>query len=153
METLMDGRLKISGDYDHSIHSNPDAVAWAKFYKEINPDADESLMLGWFANAMMAMHDHIYSTKKVLDKDIDYPFTQGVLTGIDSTPDVYYPIRILEAYRENCNCKWVDTSDENGTANFLIIKMNKACDERALILDRVISVLKEYYLPEQKGDR
>ena len=52
-------------DYDHSIHSNPDAQAWAKFFMETKAecdweidDIDESLMIGWFANAMMAMHDH-----------------------------------------------------------------------------------------------
>jgi len=46
-------------DYDMSIHTNPDAAVWAKFFKEKFPDSDEDLMLGWFANAMMAMHDHI----------------------------------------------------------------------------------------------
>jgi hypothetical protein len=53
-------------DYDMSIHTNPDAAAWAKFYTETkaasadpgNFDNEEN-MLGWFANAMMAMHDHI----------------------------------------------------------------------------------------------
>jgi hypothetical protein len=53
-------------DYDMSIHQNPDARAWAKFYMECkanSPDPssfdDEDNMIGWFANAMMAMHDHI----------------------------------------------------------------------------------------------
>lgn len=56
-------------DYDMSIHTNPDARAWAKFYIETkagfeadNPGVrydDEAMMIGWFANAMMAMHDHI----------------------------------------------------------------------------------------------
>jgi hypothetical protein len=51
-------------DYDMSIHTNPDARAWAQFYcktiKE-NPNIviDESYMIAWFANAMMAMHDHL----------------------------------------------------------------------------------------------
>lgn len=56
-------------DYDHSIHSNPDAQAWAQFFcktaKELihkGHDPQEMLMdcpwmLGWFSNAMMAMHD------------------------------------------------------------------------------------------------
>ena len=51
-------------DYDMKIHSNPDAQAWAKFFIQTKEkaswqieDIDESLMLGWFANAMMAMHD------------------------------------------------------------------------------------------------
>lgn len=56
-------------DYDMNIHTNPDAQAWAKFYTEsrdkyyrANPlgqfDSEDN-MLGWFANAMMAMHDHL----------------------------------------------------------------------------------------------
>lgn len=48
-------------DYDKSIHTNPDAQAWAQFFREKNPDCNVSddIMFGWFANAMMAMHDHI----------------------------------------------------------------------------------------------
>ncbi len=64
------------GDYDMSIHTNPDARAWAKFYIQCrddfaskNPGAqfdDEENMFGWFANAMMAMHDHIKGAPVVL---------------------------------------------------------------------------------------
>lgn len=56
----------MDNNYDKSIHSNPDAKAWAKFFietisknKEI--EIDEDYMLGWFANSMMAMHDHIHN--------------------------------------------------------------------------------------------
>lgn len=45
--------------YDMSIHQNPDAAVWAKFFCEKHPEADEGDMIGWFANAMMAMHDHL----------------------------------------------------------------------------------------------
>jgi hypothetical protein len=47
--------------YDLSIHQNPDAQAWAKFFVKTFPDTphDEETMCGWFANAMMAMHDHV----------------------------------------------------------------------------------------------
>lgn len=50
-------------DYDQNIHSNPDAKAWADFFMETFPNcgADHGIMLGWFANAMMAMHDHLLS--------------------------------------------------------------------------------------------
>ena len=50
--------------YDMSIHSNPSALAWTKFFRECRPECnlDDETMLGWFANAMMAMHDHIYQT-------------------------------------------------------------------------------------------
>lgn len=48
-------------DYDMSIHTNPDASAWVKFFRDCNPDCNvpDDLMLTWFANAMMAMHDHM----------------------------------------------------------------------------------------------
>ena len=58
-------------DYDLSIHHNPDASAWAKFFMETkerveSTQTDEFVtqdnMLGWFANAMMAMHDSQWST-------------------------------------------------------------------------------------------
>jgi hypothetical protein len=47
--------------YDMSIHTNPDARAWVKFFRERNPECNvsDSVMLGWFSNAMMAMHDHL----------------------------------------------------------------------------------------------
>jgi len=50
-------------DYDREIHSNPDAQAWADFFVATFPklESKRDLMLAWFANAMMAMHDHIKS--------------------------------------------------------------------------------------------
>jgi hypothetical protein len=50
-------------DYDRSIHNNPDAQAWAKFFIETTKDIDrevfgiEGYMTAWFSDAMMAMHD------------------------------------------------------------------------------------------------
>jgi hypothetical protein len=48
-------------DWFSSIHRNPDAKAWADFFVAVFPgQADKhELMIGWFANAMMAMHDHL----------------------------------------------------------------------------------------------
>ena len=61
-------------DYDMSIHTNPDAMAWAKLFirktENMDRDAfrDEGYMVGWFANALMAMHDHLTGQKiTVLD--------------------------------------------------------------------------------------
>lgn len=62
-------------EYDMSIHTNPDAMAWAKFFVETTKDMprkelqDEGYMVGWFANAMMAMHDHIKGTCPVVLPD------------------------------------------------------------------------------------
>ena len=54
-------------DYDKSIHSNPDARAWDKFFLAMFPNcgADEGLMTSWFANAMMAQHNHYIRTRPV----------------------------------------------------------------------------------------
>ena len=49
-------------DYDMSIHTNQDPRAWAKFFMDTVDGSqmiDEGLMIAWFANAMMAMHDHL----------------------------------------------------------------------------------------------
>ena len=52
-------------DYDLAIHTNPDAMVWANFFIETTQDmprenfSDPGYMVGWFANAMMAMHDHL----------------------------------------------------------------------------------------------
>lgn len=47
--------------YDPEIHHNPDAKAWADLFVSTFPGLAEKhdLMLGWFANAMMAMHDFL----------------------------------------------------------------------------------------------
>lgn len=63
-----DKEVEAKPEYDMSIHSNPDAKAWAEFFNEClvkrgEQPLDPDLMLAWFANAMMAMHDHIYQVK------------------------------------------------------------------------------------------
>jgi hypothetical protein len=59
-------------DYDMSIHSNPDARAWATFFMETwekigKPQPDEEWIIGWFANAMMAMYDHTRPQEKAAE--------------------------------------------------------------------------------------
>ena len=61
-------------DYDMSIHGNPDAKAWAEFFiktKNEHKDypIDLEIMIGWFANAMMAMHDHIYNKEDIKNSE------------------------------------------------------------------------------------
>lgn len=62
-------------DYDHSIHHNPDAKAWADLFIATYPGlADKhDLMITWFANAMMAMYDHLAAErrKEGLDQAVD----------------------------------------------------------------------------------
>ncbi|MDV5861341.1 Lar family restriction alleviation protein [Pseudomonas mendocina] len=60
-------------DYDRAIHRNPDAKAWADFFVSTFPGlADKhELMIGWFANAMMAIHDHLKAQQSA--QDDEYP--------------------------------------------------------------------------------
>ena len=55
-----------------SIHRNPDAQVWAKFFGEkfkvvtldgTDVEDSEGLMIAWFANAMMAMYDFTQGTQ------------------------------------------------------------------------------------------
>lgn len=39
------------------LHQTTDASEWAREFKRLFPDSDESLMLTWFANAIMVGHD------------------------------------------------------------------------------------------------
>jgi len=81
-------------DYDRSVHNNPDAQAWAKFFiKTVKEQGwniehiDEGLMTGWFANAMMAMHDHVKREWVGLtDEEI------GKLTVFDGLTNIEVPI-------------------------------------------------------------
>lgn len=54
------------------LSHNPDAAKWAEAFKQTFPAQplaeDEGLMLGWFANAMMAMHDYLLFTPEGLAK-------------------------------------------------------------------------------------
>jgi hypothetical protein len=74
----------MSRPYDMSIHTNPDAQAWAKFFMkckaEYGWEVDEETMRGWFANAMMAMHDFMeIQRRKTLPVEVaeSLPLTGG----------------------------------------------------------------------------
>jgi len=64
--------------------------------------------------------------------------TQQGIVHVDATPNSEYPIRILRAYRENCNVKWVAEPQSE-----LIDLMNADCDKRAEILDVAIEILSQ----------
>ena len=86
-------------NYDMRIHNSPDAMAWTKFFmktmKEKNwkiEDIDEALIHGWFANAMMAMHDSIYNK---IEKD-----------------------KKLKSYEAICGfCSWLSTRNQMTVMN------------------------------------
>jgi hypothetical protein len=70
----------LTDDYDRNIHTNPDARAWARFFMETwrasagQMSIDEETLHGWFANAMMAMHDHLaaWNGRRALDAAEDH---------------------------------------------------------------------------------
>ena len=68
--------------------------------------------------------------------------TQEPIKYVDSTPDENYPIRILEAYRENCNSFWEVHRLTDEEKHFYDI-MNEHQISRAKILDKAINKLKQ----------
>ena len=52
---------KPNKDLKPNLHDTMDAQVWAKEFirikNEVNFEIDEGLMIGWFANAIMAGHD------------------------------------------------------------------------------------------------
>lgn len=67
--------------------------------------------------------------------------TQQPMLYIDGTPDDGYALRILRAYREECNCRWTDTTEGTETENPMLKMMNENCAQRAELLDKAISIL------------
>jgi len=60
---------------------------------------------------------------------------------VDATPDGNYALRILQAYRGDCNIRWSDTSLGLKTTDPLCVELNKLQDERAKELDEAIDKL------------
>lgn len=71
------------------------------------------------------------------------PLTQQPVRHVDGTPDAGYPLRILEAYRQECDCRWSTTGDMDEGTRTLCEMMNKHCAERAMILDAAIARLQQ----------
>ena len=74
-------------------------------------------------------------------KKSDLPnLTQQPVLYVDATPDDDYPLRILQAYRDNCNSFWeVHGLEEN--EKLIYDMMNKVQKQRAKILDKAIQKL------------
>jgi hypothetical protein len=69
--------------------------------------------------------------------------TKQPIIYVDSTPDSGYVLRILKAYRDNCDCKWA-TSCDGECDNLLLKTMNEHQDQRAKLLDEAIDKLIGY---------
>ncbi len=67
--------------------------------------------------------------------------TKQPILFVDGTPDEEYPLRILRAYREQCDCRWADTTDGSDAESPLLKLMNEHCEQRAKVLDKAIALL------------
>ena len=65
---------------------------------------------------------------------------------VDGTPDDNYPVRILLAYRQLCDCKWAESTDGSESTNPLLKLMNEHCEQRAKILDSAIIKLQSRWI-------
>lgn len=57
---------------------------------------------------------------------------------VNATPDDEYPIRILQAHRDDCDIRW----SSDGSKDLLAKLMNETQDKRAVILDKAIKKLR-----------
>lgn len=78
-------------EYDMSIHSNPDATAWADLFLETFPNcgADRGTMVGWFANAIMAMYDWKDRQQNPLSDDEIKQISEPYLSMFNNNFDMY----------------------------------------------------------------
>lgn len=74
----------------------------------------------------------------VADNEIP-ELTRQPIEHVDGTPDRDYALRILRAYRANCDCKFVAEPPSP-----LITMMNEHNDQRAALLDQAIAILEEH---------
>ncbi len=77
-------------------------------------------------------------------------YTQESILHVDATPDDEYPLRILRAYRENCNVRWEVSGDIDSRPYDV---MNEACEQRARILDEAIVKLESGLVSGFENDK
>lgn len=66
--------------------------------------------------------------------------TQEPKKFVDMTPDVNLAIRILQAYLDDCNCKW-EVSGLDDESRIIFDQMNKHQEQRRKILEEAIQRL------------
>jgi hypothetical protein len=74
--------------------------------------------------------------------------TQESIIYVDATPDQDYALRILQAYRANCDVRWSRSGLSESVGEACRI-MNEACEKRALILDQAIAILRRAYAEDE----
>lgn len=76
-----------------------------------------------------------------MEIDGDRLVNEVAIKNVDATPDGGYALRILQAYRQECDARWADATSGEPPTNLLLIAMNDAQDKRAAELDRAIAWL------------
>lgn len=64
-----------------------------------------------------------------------------VFKHVDVTPNDDLPLRILRAYRQDCNYAWATTADGMPSDSPLVKALNELQEQRAAILDKAIAAL------------
>lgn len=64
-----------------------------------------------------------------------------VEVGVDMTPTPDLAIRILQAFRDECDCLWADNTGGEETTDPLLVAMNEDQKRRAAYLDKAIAKL------------
>jgi len=67
--------------------------------------------------------------------------TKQPILHIDGTPNEGYVLRILQAYRDDCDYQWAESTDRAEPTNLLLKMMNEHCEQRAELLDEAIAIL------------
>jgi len=79
-------------------------------------------------------------------KDFEFPKVRDMIDfkHVDGTPDGKYALRILRAYREACNTKWIIEGENIEKARSLYEAMNEHQNQRAAELDKAIEILERH---------
>lgn len=77
-------------------------------------------------------------------EEFDFPKVRDMIDfkHIDGTPDGKYALRILKAYRQACNTKWIIEGVADNS-KLLYDAMNEHQDQRAKELDEAIEILEK----------
>ena len=60
---------------------------------------------------------------------------------VDATPDGNYALRILQAYRNDCDIEWSDNTAGLKISNPMLVELNRLQKERANELDKAMKKL------------
>lgn len=69
------------------------------------------------------------------------PLTQVPMLHVDLTPNDDLALRILRAYRQNCEGNWAEDTNGGPVRNPLLLAMNEDNRQRAVLLDKAIAIL------------